>query len=124
MELDGWASLENIKNFKKKFYKFIKIKVATRKLDSFNFKNISFVKIDVEGHELKLLQGARKFFQINKPDCIIEVNKKNLSKVKYFFQNLKINYKCIPKNIFSFKFSKKNFLFSIHHSEDKKLSKN
>jgi FkbM family methyltransferase len=120
IELDGWASLENIKDFKKKFFKFIKIKVTTRKLDSFNFRNISFVKIDVEGHELKLLAGARKFFEINKPNCIIEVNKKNLPKVKDFFQNLKVNYRYIPKNKFSFRFSKENFLFSIHHPENNK----
>jgi FkbM family methyltransferase len=120
IELDGWASLENIKDFKKKFFKFIKIKVTTRKLDSFNFRNISFVKIDVEGHELKLLEGARKFFEINKPNCIIEVNKKNLPKVKDFFQNLKVNYRYIPKNKFSFRFSKENFLFSIHHPENNK----
>lgn len=120
IELDGWASLENIKNFKKKFFKFIKIKVTTRKLDSFNFRDISFVKIDVEGHELKLLQGARKFFEINKPNCIIEINKKNFSKVKNFFKNLKVNYKYVPKNKFSFRFSKENFLFSIHHPENNK----
>lgn len=34
------------------------IKVPAKTLDSFNLDNISFIKIDVEGHELSVLKGA------------------------------------------------------------------
>ena len=113
-ELDGWATLENNIYLKPAFKKFKKITINTKKLDIFNFKKVSFVKIDVEGHELKLLNGAKKFFRSNKPDCLIEAKKENLLKVKKFFKNLNVEYKYIPKRKFSFKFSKENHLFSVH----------
>ena len=96
------------------FKKFKKIKIKTAKLDNFNFKNISFIKIDVEGHELKLLKGAKKIFKVNKPDCLIEIKKKNLLKVKKFFNDLNVKYRCVPKKNFVFKFAKENYLFSIN----------
>ena len=34
------------------------IEVPVKKLDSFNLTNINFIKIDVEGHEKEVLQGA------------------------------------------------------------------
>ena len=117
--LNGWASFEAEKNFKKTFKKFIKIKSKIIKLDHFDFKNVSFIKIDVEGHELKLLQGAKNFFLTNKPNCLIEISKMNLAGVKIFFKSLNVNYKCIPKSKFSFKFTKENFFFSINDFDKK-----
>lgn len=35
-----------------------KVEVPTRTLDSFKLKNIGFIKIDVEGHEKQVLEGA------------------------------------------------------------------
>ncbi len=32
-----------------------------------NFENIGFIKIDIEGYEIKFLRGAKKFFSKNKP---------------------------------------------------------
>jgi len=119
MALHGWSSFEKKKDFKKTFNKFIEIKSKVMKLDYFNFKNVSFIKIDVEGHELKLLQGAKKFFQTNKPNCLIEISKMNLAGVKIFFKSLNVNYKCIPKSKFSFKFTKENFFFSINDFDKK-----
>jgi FkbM family methyltransferase len=117
--LNGWASFEAEKNFKKTFKKFIKIKSKIIKLDHFDFKNVSFIKIDVEGHELKLLQGAKNFFLTNKPNCLIEISRMNLARVKIFFKSLNVNYKCIPKRKFSFKFTKENFFFSINDFDKK-----
>ena len=78
-ELDGWASIEKNIYDKCKFKKFNQMKVITRKLDYYKFKNIGFIKIDVEGHELSLLRGAIKFFKKNKPDCLIEIKTENLN---------------------------------------------
>lgn len=111
-ELDGFATLEKNIFLNKKFKKFKKIKIKTRKLDSFNFKRISFIKIDVEGHEINLLEGAKKTFKLNKPNCLIEIKKGNLSNVKKFFKSIDIKYKCVPKKKFAFKFAKENYLFS------------
>lgn len=46
--------------------------IETRTLDSFNFSNISMVKIDVEGHEEAVLEGAGETLRRNLPALIIE----------------------------------------------------
>jgi FkbM family methyltransferase len=46
--------------------------VTTRTLDSFHFSNISLIKIDVEGHEESVIEGARKTIELNQPAFIIE----------------------------------------------------
>lgn len=49
------------------------IKVQIRKLDDFNYDNIGFIKIDVEGHELSVLHGGRETIRKNLPALLIEV---------------------------------------------------
>ena len=111
-ELNGFATLEKKIFLNKKYRKFRKINIKTKKLDDFNFKNISFIKIDVEGHEISLLNGAKKIFKLNKPNCLIEIKKGNLFKVINFFKSIDSKYKCISKKKFSFKFSQENYFFS------------
>lgn len=48
-------------------------RVELRSLDSFNFRNVSFVKIDVEGFEDQVLDGARQTIQRNRPAILIEI---------------------------------------------------
>lgn len=47
-------------------------KVITRTLDSYGLRNISIIKIDVEGSEIEVLQGALETIEINKPVLLIE----------------------------------------------------
>lgn len=57
------------------------VKVEIRTLDSFigKFENgVDLIKIDTEGHELKVLQGAEKIIQKFKPKLFIEIDKNNL----------------------------------------------
>lgn len=42
-------------------------------LDSFNFKNVGFIKIDVENYEKKVLAGAKKTIFLNRPVIVIEI---------------------------------------------------
>ncbi len=42
-------------------------------LDSFNFETVDCIKIDVEGHELEVLQGAIKTIKKWKPLLIVEI---------------------------------------------------
>jgi FkbM family methyltransferase len=46
--------------------------VSTRTLDSFDFEDVSLIKIDVEGHEESVLHGARETIIRNRPVLIIE----------------------------------------------------
>jgi FkbM family methyltransferase len=46
--------------------------VETRTLDSFKFSDVSMIKIDVEGHEEAVIEGARDTIKRNRPVFIIE----------------------------------------------------
>ena len=63
-------------------------------LDTFNLKNISFIKIDVEGYELNLLKGALNTIEKNKPMIFIE-KKKDYDDLKNFLYDL--NYDIIEE---------------------------
>lgn len=49
-----------------------KYNVPIRTLDSYNLQNISMIKIDVENHELPVLEGAKQTILNNKPIVIFE----------------------------------------------------
>jgi|SRR6056300_271444 FkbM family methyltransferase len=49
------------------------IEVETVTLDSFDFTNVGFLKIDTEGHELSVLKGATKLIETQRPTCMIEI---------------------------------------------------
>jgi FkbM family methyltransferase len=56
------------------------IDVATATLDSYNITDIDFIKIDVESHEVSLLEGAKETLTKNSPLIFIEVLHKELKK--------------------------------------------
>ena len=71
----------NLKNFN----------ISIKKLDSLNFFNknskVDFLKIDVEGHEYEVLQGAKSFIEFNSPKFIqIEINWHQLFKKINLFE--------------------------------------
>ena len=43
-------------------------------MDSFGFKDVDFIKIDVEGHELRVLKGAIETISTHRPTIILEEN--------------------------------------------------
>ncbi len=47
-------------------------------IDNFNFsKDVIAIKVDTEGHEYKVLEGAKKIIQYNKPEILFEINKES-----------------------------------------------
>ena len=57
---------------------FIEKKVQCKTLDSLNFSDVDFVKIDVEGHELEVIQGSRKVLKKYKPILLVEIEQRHL----------------------------------------------
>ena len=107
---------KNITNFKE--LKRVKIKV--KKFDQLFFnthssKNIDFIKIDVEGHELEVLKGMSKFLKKSKPIFLIEIEKShntNFNKVFSFL--MKKKYK-------TYILKEKNNLNNINKKEFNKI---
>src|SRR5437868_5966109 len=50
------------------------LEIEVRTLDQFDLRNVGFVKIDVEGHELAVLEGAARTLARERPNLLIEAN--------------------------------------------------
>ena len=71
--------------------------LITKKLDDFDLPKIDFIKMDVEGHELKVLKGGINLINRDFPDILLECNEKTDS--DYSIINpymLSLNYELIP----------------------------
>ena len=69
--------------------------ISIKKIDSLNFfdanSKVDFIKIDVEGHEYEVIQGAKKFIDFNSPKFIqIEINWHQLFKKVNLFEFSKL----------------------------------
>ena len=66
---------------KNEFNEFRSFDVNVKKLDNLQFENpISFIKIDVEGHEIEVIEGAIETINKNKPILLIEIEEKHSKK--------------------------------------------
>jgi FkbM family methyltransferase len=64
------------------------IDIPLRSLDSLDIPNIGIIKIDTEGYETPILQGAKETIEKNKPRLIIEVHKASGKAAKTFPEEL------------------------------------
>jgi len=72
----GLATIDKENNLDGKEFHTFNIKKT--RLDNFQFNNkVGFIKIDVEGHEQKILEGAVKTLENNQPNLLIEIEKKH-----------------------------------------------
>lgn len=51
--------------------------VSLRTLDSFEFREISLIKIDVEGHEYSVIEGAVETLSYSKPALLVEIEQRH-----------------------------------------------
>lgn len=51
--------------------------VELRSLDSYGFDNVTFIKIDVEGHEESVLAGARETLERCHPTLLVEIEERH-----------------------------------------------
>ena len=79
-----------------RFNDFELFDVECQKLDNFNFTNkISFIKIDVEGHEMEVIKGSEETIKNNKPILLVEIEeqytKKNVNDTLRYINSLGYN---------------------------------
>lgn len=73
-------------------FKTREVVVDLKRLDSLRFENLRCIKIDVEGHELSVLNGARKTLEKFRPTVIIECEERHnigaITAMAAFFDDL------------------------------------
>ncbi len=109
--LYGWASLHrgNLPDADS----YIKLPVSVRTLDSFKLQDVTFIKADVEGHEIQLLSGAIETIRNNRPVVLIEVKPKNRKMVHQYFNELDYSPHQLIK-LTGFSGSDENIIFIPH----------
>lgn len=105
MEMHGWGSL-NPKHCPNdpKLREFV---VELQPLDALRLDGVSFMKIDVEGHECEVLEGARQTIERSRPNILVEIQPENDERIQRFFRDLKfrelgssdgVDMNCWPEN--------------------------
>jgi FkbM family methyltransferase len=91
LNLTGWASLTpgNCPDSHEYTEKYVTI----CPLDSFDIHPVSFIKIDVEGHELEVLKGGFNTLVHNRPIVLIEIKPPNIDEAFSFFAQLQYERK-------------------------------
>ena len=73
-----------------------RISIEAKCLDEYNFLDVDFIKIDVEGHEHEVIEGAQETIKKFKPTMVIEMEEKhNQIPIEDQISSLeKLGYKC------------------------------
>jgi len=95
--IDTITDSQYYKDSSQKYDEFKKIKMIT--LDSFvklnNVKKVDFIKIDSEGYELKVLEGARQTIKKFSPVIAVSAyhNKNDIDRIPEFIQKVGVSYR-------------------------------
>ena len=97
--------------------------VKVDKIDNYDFDDVDLIKIDVEGHEEYVIEGARNVIKKNMPILIVEIEQRHLKKqIEEVFQSiLKLNYSgfflqngnLTSINQFNYDFHQKSYLNDV-----------
>ncbi len=108
-KLTGWSSFS--KDNCPDAEELIATDVDIATLDSFNISNVSFIKIDVEGHEIHVLHGAIETIRRDRPQVLLEVKEANEDKVFSFFEVLQYRKCRLEDLIDGVEGGKENYFF-------------
>ncbi|QWE10886.1 FkbM family methyltransferase [Polynucleobacter sp. es-EL-1] len=119
MPIDAFASLRPIENS-------IENIIPINRLDYYDFSNVDFIKIDVEGHEYEVLEGAIETLKRNKPLLLVEIEQRhqtrNIIEVFNFLSSIGYsgywlnNLKLISIKNFSVENNQTPFLNNVNNS--------
>lgn len=106
----------------------IGIQVPVCQLDDYEFEDVSFIKIDVEGHESKVLKGAKNTISTEKPTILIEIEQRHLDgkPIEQVFEQItELGYEgsflykglIAPISEFSYQKNQELFLNNLFHED-------
>jgi FkbM family methyltransferase len=75
--LDGHATLSA--EIAAQFSDAERVTVPARRLDCFRGRNVGFIKIDVEGHEMSVLAGGRSLIDEQRPNLLLECEERHVA---------------------------------------------
>ena len=101
--------------------------VKVKMVDDYDFDDVDLIKIDVEGHEQSVIEGALKVIKKNKPLLIVEIEQRHIKKDinEVFDYIIKLDYSvfCLrneqltPLTKFSYETNQKPFLDDVMNSQ-------
>lgn len=114
----GLSSVVNKEQLNKKNEHIVKIFI--KKLDNYNLKNISFIKMDVQGYEYNVLQGATRLIEIERPICQLEMKPQHC---KLFDINIENIYDFFRRRNYVCKINTDKFVTSDKHIDIRKTDR-
>jgi FkbM family methyltransferase len=82
--MSGWGTLHP-GNLPSDATEIRQIEVQVKPLDEFALSDVTFIKIDVEGHEVEVLIGANETIKKWRPIVLVEVAERNVQTVDQYF---------------------------------------
>jgi FkbM family methyltransferase len=76
--------------------------VSTETLDSFNFKNVDFIKVDVEQGELEVLQGSLETIKQYNPMIMFECKRNENVDAIFFLEKIGYRYVKTKSDVYAF----------------------
>jgi FkbM family methyltransferase len=113
-EHDSSASIENT-------YAHVRDQtVQVKTLDSYRFEGVSLIKIDVEGHEYSVIEGAKATLLSSKPALLIEIEQRHINRPinEVFDKILSLGYQGYFVGLYGLN-SLDKFSVSLHQSMEK-----
>lgn len=72
-QIEGEATLGDVHSV------YDSISVDLNTLDCFDYSNIGFIKVDVEGHELSVIKGGRNLLTNEVPNLLVEIEQRHIN---------------------------------------------
>lgn len=73
----GFSTIEKENDLSKHHKQIESIQVKVKQLDDFKLDNVGFIKIDVEGHEISVLNGAKNTIKNSLPNILVEIEERH-----------------------------------------------
>lgn len=95
-------------------------RVPLKTLDSYRFEGVSLIKIDVEGHEYSVIEGAEATISSSKPALLVEIEQRHIGRPinEVFDKILSMGYHGFFMGLYGLT-SLDNFNISLHQSMEK-----